>query len=118
VVARKLAPEESRPHGQHARRHSFIARYDSMPAADPIRALADLVVILGLASQRIEAPGAAAGCGEIKGYEAEQHGGLAAIGQRIEAFRGMANEISEGQLTREDEGGDARKQLKEKARRR
>jgi hypothetical protein len=38
--------------------------------------------MLGLAYQRIEAPSAAAGCGEIKEYEAEQHGGLAAIGQR------------------------------------
>src|SRR4026208_50872 len=48
---------------------------------------------LRLASQRSEAPSAAVGCGEIKEYEAEQHRGLAAIGQLIEALRGMTNEM-------------------------
>ena len=73
-------------------------------------------VMLRLASQRIEAPSAAFSCGETKEYEAEQHRGLAAIGQRIEALRGMTNEMSEGHLAVENEGGDARKQAKEKKR--
>src|SRR4029078_2359024 len=101
--------EESRPHAQHPSRHSSVACHGSLPGADPVRALAYLVVMLRLASPRIEAPSAAFSCGETKEYEAEQHRGLAAIGQRIEALRGMTNEMSEGHLAGENEGGDARK---------
>jgi hypothetical protein len=53
VVARKPAPEESRPHDQHPSRHSSVACHGSLPGADPVRALAYLVVMLRLASQRI-----------------------------------------------------------------
>jgi hypothetical protein len=71
---------------------------------------------LRFASQSIEAPRASACRGEIEEYEAEQHRRLAAIGERIEALRGVSDEIGKAELAGEYERGDPGKQAEEKER--
>ena len=58
----------------------------------------------------VEAPGSAAGCGEIEEHEAIEDGDFAVIIHWVEAHFGMNHEVGDRHFSREDEGREAREE--------
>src|SRR5450759_5355855 len=62
------------------------------------------------APQRVQAPGPGAGEGDVQKHEAEQDRAVAAVADREETGRCVAEKVSERHLSRHDEGRGPREQ--------